>query len=464
MKKLILLTLIFTVFGIYSFSQTITTKPNSTIYLLKDSKKQSHGVSVNGLTSGFLLSERYFNDLVDSKSKILKKPIELNVIGCFNTVRQLEYNAYLVDYKGKRYAVLSESIQDNTIINQKNEALISKYKRLESDVDSSRKAIDILYAEAQQFIRDSIEMYDSIAKYHTQLAYSVKVNFKKDVEKAFDKQLQDEYSAIYNKLSSKGKKASDLIWIRECYMGSADAAGGRDGVLEYINLSTKPIKYLYWYGYAKNSVGDRVGCEIRGFYTFDCKDTGPVKQYEFGGGRWDCIIYNYSATELVVSSIEVVYMDGTSISISQRDVDLLRMMPCQFVEGQKNPIMRKYIGISSYQYGLTYFSDEYDRRYSLWKQQQIDKLLEPGKIRVAEEQSKAKDAQNTVKDLKALSLKISSLENHPSFKFINEIPAYDNYDILIIDNQSIYDYMNVLITRYNSCLSVFNEFVNSYQQ
>ena len=92
----------------------------------------------------------------------------------------------------------------------------------------------------------------------------------------------------------------------------------------YKNLSNKTIKYFIWKGYAKNAVGDIVENEIGGNVSFSGKDTGPIRPGKTGGGCWDCIIYNWTAKKLVMTSVTIEYMDGTELKISEKEIKYIR--------------------------------------------------------------------------------------------------------------------------------------------
>lgn len=50
------------------------------------------------------------------------------------------------------------------------------------------------------------------------------------------------------------------------------------------------------------------------------KDTGPIKPWKKGGGRWSTVIYNYSTREIKISRIRIEYMDGTARTIVGREL------------------------------------------------------------------------------------------------------------------------------------------------
>ena len=73
-----------------------------------------------------------------------------------------------------------------------------------------------------------------------------------------------------------------------------------------------------------NAVGDIVENEIGGNVSFSGKDTGPIRPGKTGGGCWDCIIYNWTAKKLVMTSVTIEYMDGTELKISEKEIKYIR--------------------------------------------------------------------------------------------------------------------------------------------
>lgn len=114
------------------------------------------------------------------------------------------------------------------------------------------------------------------------------------------------------------------IHITTARLSSPNSAAGVDAIIYYKNLSNKTIKYFIWEGYAKNAVGDIVENEIGGNVSFSGKDTGPIRPGKTGGGCWDCIIYNWTAKKLVMTSVTIEYMDGTELKISKKEIKYIR--------------------------------------------------------------------------------------------------------------------------------------------
>lgn len=114
------------------------------------------------------------------------------------------------------------------------------------------------------------------------------------------------------------------ILIKSAYLSSPNSASGVSAYFYYVNKSSKVIKYLTWHGYPINAVGDMVSCDIRGNSNFNGQDTGPVKPGRSGGGCWDCAWYNWSAKKLILTGIDIIYMDGSTLSISEEELKYVR--------------------------------------------------------------------------------------------------------------------------------------------
>ena len=114
------------------------------------------------------------------------------------------------------------------------------------------------------------------------------------------------------------------IKITSAYLSRPNSASGVDVYFYYKNMSDKTIKYLVWEGYPMNAVGDRVSCEIRGYRDYRGQDTGPVKPGRKSGGCWGCAWYNSTARKLVLTGIEIEYMDGTTFTIKESEIDYIR--------------------------------------------------------------------------------------------------------------------------------------------
>lgn len=266
---------------------------------------------------------RYVVDYSDYKTKTLKKPQSLLVRGFANRNKQLEYDTYVVEFKGVLYFLPSEWAEDNSLIDSVNTslreeygALLSRHKEVESELNSL-VAKHTQESEAMcAYHRGQIEVLPAVID-------SVKAQAKADY-KALEQQMYDKW---YNTLPQSTRKAYSKISITEAQLSSPNSAAGCDYTFTYINNSSKTIKYLYWEGSFYNAVNDPVYCEIRDYGTFKGKDTGPVEPGESGGGVWDCVIYNWSAEYVKLSSVTIIYMDGTQTTIGAGDLKRLATQP-----------------------------------------------------------------------------------------------------------------------------------------
>lgn len=114
------------------------------------------------------------------------------------------------------------------------------------------------------------------------------------------------------------------IKIKSAYLSSPNSASGVDAIVYYVNKSKKTIKYLTWEGNAINAVGDMVPCDIRNYYSYRGKDTGPIKPGKTGGGTWSCAWYNWTAKKLKLVQIEIEYMDGSTETITESEIKYVR--------------------------------------------------------------------------------------------------------------------------------------------
>ena len=116
------------------------------------------------------------------------------------------------------------------------------------------------------------------------------------------------------------------VKIIKAYLSSPNSAGGVDAHLVWKNVSKKTIKYLTWSGYPINAVGDAVECEIRGVSESGGRVTGPIKPgTTYGYGKyWECLWYNYSAKKLVLTGIDIEYMDGSTMRINKNELKYIR--------------------------------------------------------------------------------------------------------------------------------------------
>jgi len=135
------------------------------------------------------------------------------------------------------------------------------------------------------------------------------------------------YKKWYNSLSPNGKKSLQIIKLKSIRLSYPNSAGGCDATFYYTNVSDKIIKYINWNGSAKNAVNDIVSCDVSNRKSFSGRETGPVNKGEEGGGHWKNILYNSTARELIITDINIIYMDGSTFSLTKQDINLLMNKP-----------------------------------------------------------------------------------------------------------------------------------------
>lgn len=162
--------------------------------------------------------------------------------------------------------------------------------------------------ERAKFVADSIarrewEIADSLAKVREQEKFVADSLAKAEHLNAVKKSIQLESYTLH----------------------SPNSVGGCDMTIYYRNTTkNKAIKYITFSCQFYNAVDDIISCDIRGYYTFRGQDTGPIKYLEYNGGTWDCPIYNWSARKMEIIGIEIDYMDGTELNISEEEMKYVK--------------------------------------------------------------------------------------------------------------------------------------------
>lgn len=128
---------------------------------------------------------------------------------------------------------------------------------------------------------------------------------------------------IYD-ISSKGlkknKKASKLVVSKvESKINFLD---GFEPTIYYFNNTNKEIKYVYFDVSVKNRVNDIVEDDISKKTSFTIKCTGPYGVKSYCVAECDAIMYCKSADTMVINSVKIEYMDGTSTTLKGSQVTL----------------------------------------------------------------------------------------------------------------------------------------------
>lgn len=117
---------------------------------------------------------------------------------------------------------------------------------------------------------------------------------------------------------------TSLIKINHIGVSEPNSADGVDWRVSFDNLSSKTIKYITFSAQAFNPVGDAVSDDITGRSIRRCELTGPIEAKRLrAGATWECVWYNKTISTSRLTSIEIEYMDGSSLYISQEDLQKL---------------------------------------------------------------------------------------------------------------------------------------------
>lgn len=114
---------------------------------------------------------------------------------------------------------------------------------------------------------------------------------------------------------SAGHTTSDGLW----WYGP-NSAGGVGTQLQFRNISTKTIKYIYFYVEAYNQVKDIQSCTVTGKTQACLKYTGPLEPNKGHISTWENVWYNNTISYLKVTQAEVEYMDGSKETIDAKNI------------------------------------------------------------------------------------------------------------------------------------------------
>lgn len=292
------------------------------------------------------------------KKKKVSRDCAMEVVGFARTGEETDFDLYIVRDDEGLYYLEAAACPDRWLIDAKNAAIRDEYEKMKDllaekkgdfdyRVSLKRAEIQKELAAIEEWNKGSAAVVDSIV--------AARVAAKESAQK-------EKYDAWYAGLSPSAKKAAAVIRIGNSELDSPNSAAGCDYILWYDNLSSKTVKYLNWSGYVYNAVGDKVACTIRNQYLFNGRSTGPVGPGERGGGVWEAVIYNWSAKEMRLSSINIQYMDGSSVNISGADARAVTGSPSPFVTATEKRKLKDE--------ALAEYRKTYRTRKDLWSQRE----------------------------------------------------------------------------------------------
>lgn len=340
---------------------TVTTKPNAELYPLPESY---HAAVASG--EAFSYGVRDVVKLGDDKPKVVRKPQTLNVMRYTNIAKKESFDAYIVEYKEKLWVLSEEHVTQNDALvarstklanygddlKQRYQAKHDRVVELNGQNASTKRELDSLIDKFSATCRDSIEYYRELKSRLPHLRDSLIAQARAQEQARVD----EEYNKWYNSLPASTRAALGAIEITCSELDTPNSVGGCDYTLAYVNKSPKTIKYLYWTGDVYNAVDDIVPCDISGYEDIKGKDTGPVYEGQESGGTWECVIYNYTARYMVLTKIQIIYMDGSTLSFTGDDLYRMKSEPSRDVYVDTAEVTSHLESESFYQGKINYWN------------------------------------------------------------------------------------------------------------
>jgi hypothetical protein len=121
---------------------------------------------------------------------------------------------------------------------------------------------------------------------------------------------------MHHRSIEKAQREGIPVVITAIYSGRPDFAGGVDAHINFVNTSSRTLKYVILEATPYNRVGDIAASEIGRKTTARLEGTGPYAPGRgnfglFGNPYWTNVWYNHTIRCIEVNSVEVVYMDGS---------------------------------------------------------------------------------------------------------------------------------------------------------
>lgn len=152
---------------------------------------------------------------------------------------------------------------------------------------------------------------------NNETAKKLKTQYESDLQKKLDEQKRIEEEQAKRKEIDNVKNTIRLI---NAWTSRPNSANGVDLNILWTNTSNKVIKYTVFNVVPYNAVGDPQQCDIRHDTSFRGKVTGPINPGQTYGGDqvWECAWYNNTIVSVKVKSIDITYMDGSTVSLDDK--------------------------------------------------------------------------------------------------------------------------------------------------
>lgn len=108
--------------------------------------------------------------------------------------------------------------------------------------------------------------------------------------------------------------------VNDLWKPGPDSAGGLSVGIHFQNDTQKTIKYAYFEVVPYNAVKDVQNCTVSGKSLARLKLTGPIAPGKSHFIWWENTWYNKTITDLDLAKVEVLYMDGSSETLTGADI------------------------------------------------------------------------------------------------------------------------------------------------
>lgn len=314
---LLLIIIISIYFAQFNIFKSLFNQNNSDAKLIYDINKSNN----NFTKSCNEFFENKFQDLVSKyKSNLITYEELQQEISKFSAYK--DYSNEILDIKKQKEKF--EKAEKYFIDKDYKNALL-----LYSELDNNYWNLSEKKEECKKEIR--IEIIENANKLKEEENYSDAIKQIEEVQDFYseDKEVQDLLAKLrelrQNQIQQedKNKKIEQIkssIKVTKVWTGSPNSAGGVDLYINWKNLSNNVIKYAYFTVVPYNSVNDIVTCSIRHYSRFTAQDDGPYGKGKGNKGTayyWENAWYNYTIKRAELKEVEIEYMDGTSLSISE---------------------------------------------------------------------------------------------------------------------------------------------------
>jgi len=115
----------------------------------------------------------------------------------------------------------------------------------------------------------------------------------------------------------RAQSAGIPVLVNSMRTSYPNSAGGVDAHINFVNSSSKTLKYVLFTATPYNRVGDVAPSEIGHKRTARLRATGPYKPGKgnvglLGDSYWENVWYNNTIRCMEIEGVEVTFMDGTT--------------------------------------------------------------------------------------------------------------------------------------------------------